>query len=212
MYSLIIPVYRNEANLERLLPAMIKLQDRIADEFEVVFVVDGSPDNSFEILRKRLPGLPLRTRLISLTRNFGSFSAIEAGLEAGAGDWFAVMAADLQEPPELIAEFFDILSTGRADIVFGVRNSRSDPWISEITATMFWGTYRRFIIPDMPKGGIDVFGCSREVRDQVLQFHEVSTNLIALLFWVGYRRDYVIYDRLPRREGKSAWTLRKKLR
>jgi len=212
MYSLIIPVYKNEANLNRLLAEMIKLKARIPDEFEVVFVVDGSPDRSLEILRERLPGLPLHSRLVSLTRNFGSFSAIAAGLEAGRGDWFAVMAADLQEPPELIARFFDMLSSGSAEIVLGVRNSRSDPWLSELGSTLFWSAYRRFVIPDMPPGGVDVFGCSREIRDQVLRFREVNTNLIALLFWIGYRREYVLYDRLPRLEGKSAWTVGKKLR
>jgi glycosyltransferase involved in cell wall biosynthesis len=79
MNSLIIPVYRNEANLDRLLAELVKLAGRLAHEFEVVFVVDGSPDRSFDILRERLPLLPLRTQLISLSRNFGSFAAIAAG-------------------------------------------------------------------------------------------------------------------------------------
>ena len=64
----------------------------------------------------------------------------------------------------------------------------------------------------MPRGGVDAFGCSREVRDRIVQFQEVNTNLIALLLWVGYRREYVLYDRQARLEGKSAWTVRKKLR
>lgn len=212
MYSLIIPVYKNEANLKRLLSEMLKLKDRISGEFEVVFVVDGSPDRSFEILRDRLRELPLHSQLVSLTRNFGSFSAIAAGLELARGDYFAVMAADLQEPPELIARFFAILSSGEAEIVFGVRNTRADPWLTELGSMLFWGLYRRFVIRDMPRGGIDVFGCSREVRDQVVKLQEVNTNLIALLFWVGYRREYLLYDRQPRLEGKSAWTVGKKLR
>ena len=212
MYSLIIPIFKNEANLDRLLSEMVKLKDRLPDEFEVVFVVDGSPDRSFEILRDRLPELPLRSQLVSLTRNFGSFQAITAGLDLARGDYFAVMAADLQEPPDLIARFFAILSSGKAEIVFGVRNSRSDPWLTELGSVLFWGLYRRFVIHDMPRGGIDVFGCSREVRDQVLRLQEANTNLVALLFWVGYRREYVLYDRLPRLEGKSAWTAGKKLR
>src|SRR5947209_7353418 len=108
MYSLVIPVYKNEANLDRLLTEMAKLAGRIPGEFEVVFVVDGSPDRSLEILRERLPGVAFRTQLLSLTRNFGSFSAIAAGLESATGDWFAVMAADLQEPPELIVRFFEV--------------------------------------------------------------------------------------------------------
>jgi hypothetical protein len=79
-------------------------------------------------------------------------------------------------------------------------------------SSLFWWLYRRFVIRDMPSGGVDVFGCSREIRDQIVRFREVNTNLIALLFWVGYRREYVRYDRQPRLEGKSAWTAGKKLR
>src|SRR5438094_2658761 len=186
MYSLVIPVYKNEENLSRLLDALLELAARVPGEFEVVFVVDGSPDRSLEILRERLPGFPLRTQLLSLTRNFGSFPAIAAGLESARGDWLAVMAADLQEPPDLIVRFYEILGSGRADIVFGVRSRRSDSWFSGAASNIFWWIYRRFVIRDMPRGGVDVFGCSREVCRRLLQFQEVNTNLIALLLCLGY--------------------------
>jgi glycosyltransferase involved in cell wall biosynthesis len=212
MLSLVIPVYKNEANLDRLLPALVALAERMAEPMEAVFVVDGSPDRCAEILAARLPGLPLRSRLVLLSRNFGSFAAIRAGLECGTGDLFAVLAADLQEPPELIERFAETLSGGAADIVFGCRNSRSDPWLARLAAGLFWATYRRFVIPEMPAGGIDVFACTREVRDRVLALRESNTNLVALLLWVGYRRQFVLYDRAARLEGKSAWTFGKKLR
>ncbi len=211
-YSLIIPVYKNEANLDRLLPAVVKLGERVPGEFEVVFVVDGSPDRCLEILRERLPALPLRTKLLSLSRNFGSFAAVAAGMEKAWGDCIAVMAADLQEPPELVLQFFAALASGRTDIVFGVRGGRSDPWPSEMASTLFWYFYRKFVIKDIPPGGVDVFGCTRQVRDQLLPLQGVNTNVIALLFWLGYRREYIVYERQERLEGKSAWTLRKKLR
>src|ERR1039458_7517250 len=85
MNSLVIPVYKNEANLDRLLAELVKLAKSVAGEFEVVFVVDGSPDRCLEILRERLPSLPLRTQLLSLSRNFGSFAAIAAGPEGARG-------------------------------------------------------------------------------------------------------------------------------
>jgi glycosyltransferase involved in cell wall biosynthesis len=212
MNSLVIPVYKNEANLDRLLAELVKLGARVPGEFEVVFVVDGSPDRCLELLRERLPALPLRTQLISLTRNFGSFAAIAAGLEHVLGDNIAVMAADLQEPPELVLQFFDALSAGRADIVFGVRGSRSDPWHTELAATIFWHLYRKFVIKEMPPGGVDVFGCTREVADQLLRLQGIDTNMVALLFWLGYRREYIVYERQRRLEGKSAWTFGRKLR
>ncbi len=212
MYSLVIPVYRNEANLDRLLAELVKLGGRAAEELEVVFVVDGSPDGCLQILRERLPGLPLRTQLLSLSRNFGSFAAIAAGMSRARGSNIAVMAADLQEPPELALQFFEVLGAGRADVVFGVRGGRSDPWFSEIASNFFWFLYRKLVIKEMPRGGVDVFGCTREVRDHLLQLQGIDSNLIALLFWLGYRREYIGYERLPRLEGKSAWTFGKKLR
>jgi hypothetical protein len=72
--------------------------------------------------------------------------------------------------------------------------------------------FRRFVVKDMPPGGVDVFGCTREVCDRLLQLPEINSNLIALLFWLGYRREYVVYQRAARLEGKSAWTNSKKLR
>jgi glycosyltransferase involved in cell wall biosynthesis len=212
MNSLVIPVYKNEANLERLLSELVRLGQQVPGDFEVVFVVDGSPDRCLEILRDRLPALPLRTQLLSLSRNFGSFAAIAAGLERARGVCIAVMAADLQEPPGLALKMFDAMDSGRADVVFGVRGGRSDPWASELTSTLFWFFYRTFVIKDMPPGGVDVFGCTREVRDQLLRLQGIGTNLVALLFWLGYRREFIVYQRQQRLEGKSAWTFRKKLR
>lgn len=211
MLSLVIPVYRNEENLDSLLRELQSLKLRLLDVLEVVFVVDGSPDRSLEILRERLPNVALKSKLLSLSRNFGSFSAVLAGLAAGTGDYFAVLAADLQEPPELVLQFHEVLHNGAADIVFGCRTKRSDPWLSELSSSLFWVIYRRFAVKEMPRGGVDVFACSRIVRDQLLQFREMNANLIALLFWMGFRRQYIGYERAPRTAGKSAWTFAKKM-
>jgi glycosyltransferase involved in cell wall biosynthesis len=163
-------------------------------------------------LQERLPSWIVRAQLVELSRNFGSFAAIAAGLERAAGDYFAVIAADLQEPPDLVLEFHKKLTAGEADIVLGHRAGRTDPWASQMLSESFWGLYRRFVVKDMPKGGIDVFGCTRDVRDHLLGLRELNTNLIALLFWLGFRRAFVPYTRQPRREGRSAWTLGRKFR
>ena len=212
MLSLIIPVYKNEANLDRLLGELASLEQRLEKELEVVFVVDGSPDGSFQILEERLPGMLRCSQLAALSRNFGSFNAITAGMELGRGEYFAVLAADLQEPPDLIVQFYESLRSGSADIVFGYRTKRSDPWLSELSATLFWAIYRRFVVKEMPPGGVDVFGCTRRVRDRILSFPEANSSLMALLFWVGFRRLYIGYERQPRKEGQSTWTFPMKLR
>lgn len=210
--SLIVPVYRNEANLPHLLDALAALEaDHLPGRLELIFVVDGSPDRSYEILREALPAHPVPSRLLLLTRNFGSFAAIRAGLEAGKGPHYAVMAADSQEPPQLAAQMHDVLQRDDADVVVGVRESRADPLLARLPSQIFWSFYRRFVVPEMPPGGVDVFGCNRAFRDQLLQLRESHSSLIAQIFWLGFRRKTINYVRLARTEGRSAWTLQKKM-
>ena len=211
MLSLVIPVYKNEENLPRLFRELDALARQLPGELEIVFVVDGSPDRSLSLLQEHLSGWAQRTKLLELSRNFGSFAAMAAGLQHGTGDCFAVLSADLQEPPELALEFYRRLKAGEADVVFGHRTRRADGWWSGAASNAFWALYRRFVVRDMPKGGIDMFGCTRQVRDRLLELKEVNTNLVALLLWVGFRRSFVPYERRARLEGRSAWTVGKKL-
>lgn len=212
MLSLVIPVYKNEGSLPRLLREVGAVAADIQGELEVVFVVDGSPDGSLRLLQELLPSWHVRSQLIDLSRNFGSFSAIAAGLRHGRGEYFAVISADLQEPPALAATFHKLMASGEADVVFGYRTGRADPWASRAVSGLFWGLYRRLVVPDMPPGGVDVFGCTRAVRDRLLEMKEINTNLVALLLWLGFRRVFVPYERRAREEGRSAWTLGKKWR
>ncbi|WP_043814926.1 glycosyltransferase family 2 protein [Desulfarculus baarsii] len=210
-YSLVIPVYLNQSSIPRLLQALEEMHQRLDRELEVVFVVDGSPDQSYALLRDALPSLPYPAQLLGHSRNFGSFPAVRSGLLAARGRYFAVMAADLQEPPELILDFFRALKADECDVAIGTRNSRNDPPLSRLASSLFWGLYRRVIAPEMPEGGVDVFGCDRAFRDQLLQLEESRSSLIALIFWLGFRRKLVGYDRRERQEGKSSWTLRKRI-
>src|SRR5579884_3934723 len=141
--ALIVPVYKNEANLDRLLVELEKLNGEFRGELETVFVIDGSPDRSYDILRSRLPALPLRCRIVCLSRNFGSFAAVLAGLLTTEADYYASMAADLQEPPEMILEFWNTLRQGEADVVFGYRTRRSDPLVSALLSRAFRSEERR---------------------------------------------------------------------
>lgn len=209
MNSLIIPVYKNSENIPSLLIALQELNKQIAN-LEVVFVVDGSPDDSALLLSESLPKTGLTAQLLLLSRNFGSYPAIRAGLKAARGELFAVMAADLQEPPELITTFFKVLETEPVDIVVANRESRDDPWLSQLASSMFWKLYKKFVVPEMPEGGVDIFACNQVFRDQLVLLDESHSSLVALLFWMGFRRKVVGYTRLAREHGKSAWTFKKK--
>src|SRR5262249_56029257 len=123
------------------------------------------------VLRDRCGDMVCVSKLLVHSRNFGSFAAIRSGLEAGEGDWFAAVAADLQEPPELLSAFLDALRSGAADVVVGERNSREDPWLSRLAARVFWGLYRWLVMPQMPSGGVDVLVCTRCLRDLLCSFN-----------------------------------------
>ena len=213
MYSLVVPVYRNRESLPELVRELEGLQQSLRPQaLEVLFVVDGSPDESYAWLRANLPASRLRARLILLARNFGSFAAISAGLQVASGEYFAVLAADLQDPPDIARRFFGELAQGDVDVVIGTREGRSDPWITRAMASLFWGLYRRIIEPQIPPGGVDLFGCNRAFRDALVRLRETNTSLVALIFWLGFRRRTLPYVRRKRPYGKSAWTLRRKLK
>jgi glycosyltransferase involved in cell wall biosynthesis len=209
--SVVVPVYRNEATLPTLLAQLATLHNETALSFEVVFVVDGSPDNSYALLKVQLARMPFPSQLVSLSRNFGSFAALRAGLSLARGQHIAILAADLQQPVASVAQFFDALERG-ADIAVGQRSSRHDSWSQRTAASLFWRLYRRFVQPDMPPGGVDSFGCTRQVCDILTALPEANSTLVGLLFWVGFRREIVTYARAARTSGKSGWSFARKLR
>ena len=212
IFSIVIPVYNNEGSLSELVAQLTELRERLSSEIELVFVDDGSVDSSPMILADLLRTWPGQASLIRHSRNFGSFSAIRTGLSLATGSHLAVMAADLQEPVSLIEDFHHVLVEEHRPLVVGVRHSRNDPVSSAFSSRLFWRMYRRFVQPDMPVGGVDVFGCSRDVVDQLLSLRESNTSLVGQLIWLGFPRSEIPYDRRARHSGVSGWTLRKKFR
>jgi len=212
-YSVVVPVYRNEETLLALVDRLDDLAERLDGSLEVVFVVDGSPDGSLRLLRGLLhESRRFSSQLIALSRNFGSFSAIKAGLAEAQGDVVAVMAADLQEPVSLIEDFFSALRTGEHDIAVGARTARADSAGGAAASRLFWWLYRKLVQPEIPPGGVDVFACTRDVAIQLAALEESHTSLVGLLYWLGFRRVEIPYARQPRPAGKSAWSVRKRIR
>lgn len=207
--SLVVPVYGNAGSIDPLVETVAMLAKRVEGGLETIFVIDGSPDDSRELLLAALRGTELDARVVDHSRNFGSFAAIRTGMSLARGQRIAVMAADLQEPPELVIEFLSRLATGTVDVVAGERASRDDRGAA--AANLYWRMYRRFVMSDIPATGVDVFACTAAVRDVICSLEHTNTSLVAQLFWIGFRREIVPYDRRPS-PGKSGWTLRRKLR
>jgi glycosyltransferase involved in cell wall biosynthesis len=210
--SLIIPVYRNEGNIPSLVVALEQINHALNKRLEVIFVIDGSPDRSGERLLELRPQFTFASQVAFHSRNFGSFTAIRTGLELATGEHFAVMAADLQEPPELILRFFEALEANRADVVFGQRTGRHDAFLRDAVSNMFWWLYRRLVIQDVPKGGVDIFACNHQAREVLLSIREPNSSLIAQLFWIGFRREFIPYQRQKREVGESAWKFSSRMR
>lgn len=209
--TIVVPVYRNAANVPELIERLAALDAAVPGGIEAVLVVDGSPDACHELLAAALPRQRFAAQLILLARNFGSFAAIREGLRAARGTRFAVMAADLQEPAELIVAFFDALANDRCDIALGTRQARADPWADRLASALFWGAYRKLVQPELPPGGVDVFGCNVKFREHLLRFSESHSSLVGQLLWLGFRRLTIPYARVARRHGASAWTFARKL-
>jgi glycosyltransferase involved in cell wall biosynthesis len=212
--SLIVTVFKSEANLPPLLSALDEFATRHADGFdlECVFVVDGSPDDSFGLLRRELPRhAAFRAQLHDLARNFGAPYALRCGLENATGDYFAGIAADLQEPFEAVHRAYVEVHERGQDVCFGQRTAREDPWTSKLTSAIYWSLYRRLVQSAVPSGGVDFFVCNRRVRDELLKLGERNSFLAGLLFWLGFKRSIIPYQRQKRLIGRSSWTLGKKV-
>ncbi len=214
-YSVIIPVYKTEEFIPLLMSEFSRIFDVILHQYgistEFVFVVDASPDNSYLELQQKLPLQKFPSQLALHTRNFGSIPAMRTGLEIARGSYYSIIAADLQEPPELMVEFLKPLLNNEADVVIGRRTSREDPFFSRMMANIFWSAYRGIVNSEIPPGGVDVFACNKTVRDNLLRLKESHSTLVGLLFWLGYRRHETLYHRRKRLFGRSAWTVRKKI-
>jgi polyisoprenyl-phosphate glycosyltransferase len=210
--SVVVPVYCNAQSLAPLFDALRDVEAELTSrgvELELIFVDDGSKDESLkgllEIKRKR-PA----TRVVKLTRNFGSVHALRTGLRFVTGDGFVFLAADLQDPPGLIVEMADHWLAG-ARFVICERIARDDPLTSRMLSKAYYATVRRLVVPDYPSGGYDL-----ALMDKIMLPHLLDSSKTAYLpllaFWLGFAPEVIHYHRQPRAHGKSQWTLNKKLK
>ncbi len=209
--SIVVPVYYNELNLPHLFPRLFALADANPQyNFEYVFVDDGSGDNSFQILAE-LARRDDRVRVVKLSRNFESNAATLAGLHYVSGDCVAMIAADLQDPPELITTMLQRWEAGKK-VVLASREDREDPFVNRLLSGAFYWLFRRLALREMPPKGCDFALVDRKVADLLVQMGEKNPYLFGLVLWLGFDRDVVYYTRQKRELGKSRWTLAKRVK
>jgi len=211
-FSIVVPVYYNELNLPDTIPQLLGLAKELTDyHLELVFVDDGSGDQSLKILQDFQAQFPEKIKIVKLTRNFGSMAAIQAGLTIACGDCVGMIAADLQDPSELFLDMVRHWEQGNK-AVFAIRQDREEPAMQKIFSNGYYALVRKFAIQNYPTGGFDFFVIDRQIVDQVNQIREKNTNLMALIFWLGFKPILIPYIRRNRKKGKSRWTLTKKLK
>ena len=198
----------NEAEvLDLLFPRLDAALGGLGVGLEIICVDDGSRDDTLEGLRARAQA-DARVKVIALSRNFGKEAALTAGIDAAAGEMVAPIDADLQDPPELIAEFVALWEQGY-DVVYGMRADRgSDSWIKRFTAEGFYRVFNSVSASPIPASAGDFRLMDRAVVDALKRLPERNRFMKGLFAWVGYRQVGVPYVRPARAAGSTSWRYR----
>jgi polyisoprenyl-phosphate glycosyltransferase len=211
--SLVLPVYNEEPVLNELirrLGELLKEMD-LQGKWEVIFVNDGSKDGSRQLLEAACGREP-RFKLINLSRNFGHQIAITAGIDRAGGDAVVIMDADLQDPPEVIAEMLQRFAEGY-DVVYAVRRKRhGESWFKRATAALFYRTLKRVVGVDVPADTGDFRLMSRRAILALSGLREANRFVRGLVAWIGFKQTAVYYDRKARFAGDTHYPLHKMLR
>ena len=211
MISIVTPAFNEAQNLKDLYARIADTMTKLAVKWEWIVVDDHSRDETFAVIQ-RLSASDPRVRGVRLARNSGSHVAIACGLNLAAGDAVVMMASDLQDPPETIGAMLDRWSRG-AQVVWAVRTSRPGSRSHAGFAALYYWVVRKVVgLRDMPARGADFFLADRRVVDAFRTFPERTTSLFNHLTWMGFRQEYVEYDKQPRASGASGWTVARKIR
>jgi dolichol-phosphate mannosyltransferase len=213
-YSVIIPVYFNEGSLEKTFQ---QLNEKVISQNkdkkgEIIFVDDGSEDSSLEELIQIQKENPRLVKVVKFTRNFGQYSAKLAGHKLAKGKCMISIAADLQDPPELINLMLYHFFNDKYDIVAGTRTTRDESFYRRITSKMFYSILKKLVFKNFPMQGFDFHLVSRRVTNLIIANKEANPFFQGQLLWTGFKIKYLSYKREKRDVGKSRWTLAKKVK
>lgn len=210
--SIVIPCFNNAENIADLQTALEKLSTKLSNYMvEIILVDDGSIDNTYDKLLDFSNTSTLKTKIVKLTGNFGSYNAFLAGLNYGNGDVYAQVHPDLQDPPEHLEEMLPYWEKG-IKFVIGQRIAREDKDTSQHFARLYHRLMKKIALPHIPDGGYDLILFDKELRNHVVEMNESNTNLVYLISWLKYPYTTVPITRVSRKTGTSQWTLSKKIK
>jgi dolichol-phosphate mannosyltransferase len=207
-YSIVIPLYDEEAILPLLVERLQQIMDKLDGPAEVVMVDDGSRDGTYQLAQAASDRDP-RFRLIQFSRNFGHQMAITAGMDATSGDAVIIMDADLQDPPYVILQMIEKWQEGY-EVVYGQRQHREgERLFKTASASMFYGLLHRVADVETPRDVGDFRLVDRKALDAFLQMRESNRYVRGMFSWVGFRQTAVPYVREERQVGSTHYTLSK---
>ena len=207
--SVVSPVYKAETIVERLVAEIHEHTSPITEDYEIILVEDGSPDNSWSYIEK-IGHYDKKVKGIKLSRNFGQHSAITAGLRASKGDWVIVMDCDLQDRPEEIPRLYKKALEG-FNIVFASRTIRQDSWLKRLSSKAFYSFFS-YMTDTSQDHTIANFGIyERKVINAILQMGDQIKYLPTMSQWVGFNKTKLEVKHGSREDGKSTYTWRKLL-
>ncbi len=212
MISFIIPAYNEESNLNALYARLNEVSKSLPDQsFEFVIVDDGSTDNTNKILSD-LRMRDHRVEAIRFARNCGSHAGLAAGLRYCRGDAAVILAADLQDPPELVTNLVEKWQGG-FKIVWAVRKKREgEPKINLFFSRLYYALMNRLTHVQLPPMGSDMFLIDRAVIEAFKQTYEKNTSIFMLISWLGFAQGYVEYVKQSRKAGASKWNFSKRFK
>lgn len=207
--SIIVPVYNEEENIEQL---MNYLNEHLKDyeNIEVIFVDDGSVDNSFELL-KQYNNNVFKKVIIKLSKNCGSHIALRAGISNASNDICTFFSADLQEPFSVITDMYKKIKEG-AEIVFAYKNSVKRSWIGKVFSKIYANLMKKFVDKKFPNEGINNVMFNKKAKDVLNKNIEKNSSIYLQILTLGFKQEFVSYDLQKRNKGKSKWTLSKKVK
>jgi dolichol-phosphate mannosyltransferase len=211
MISVITPAFNEAPNLGRVYERLSAALAASGGDWEWLIVDDHSRDDTFAVVQQ-LAARDARVRGIRLARNSGSHVAIACGLHHVAGQAAIVLAADLQDPPETIHSLIERWRNG-AQVVWAVRRERPGERTHAGFATLYYWMMRNVVgMREMPARGADFFLVDRAVIEALRGFPERNVSILALITWLGFRQEFIEYDKQPRAAGRSGWTLARKIK
>jgi polyisoprenyl-phosphate glycosyltransferase len=205
--SIVAPLYNEMETFPLLIERLNKLMDSTSIRIEVVLIDDGSKDNTAEMMAA-LALADARYHCVFLSRNHGHQSAVTAGMACAEGtEGIFVIDGDLQDPPELLTEFYLYLQQGY-DVVYAVRKKRKEGWLKRTAYASFYRMLKSISYIDIPLDSGDFSLMSRRVVDIMNKMPEESRYLRGMRTWVGFKQIGVEYDRDSRVAGESKYSLK----